>query len=210
MSPSPRRSLLAILVILASLPAQAHGQQPASEAKPNAVVSAQIDTTICTNTVKAGDRVLGTVHDSADVPKPLRGGRLYLTVVEANGSTNVNIPLKLVVRADSITSNERVYILDSTVTKADLQRVRVLADSTGAQKGAKQQGAVTGTVVGAIAGALIGGNATSAIKGANAASKTNSKNAVIGAAALAATAHYEGCVRGGTTLKIELWKLSVR
>ena len=149
---------------------------------------------VCTNTYAAGDRftasVAESVHGSNGVSIPA-GATAVIEVTSAKRSDNSNdgIELELVVR--SIAFNGKTYPVSSTVTYAQVDKVRDGAGSDDAKKVA------TGAMIGAIAGQIFGKRTKSTVIGA-------ATGAAAGAVVAGVTAKYDGCVPSGGRISLTL------
>src|SRR5688572_16804499 len=149
---------------------------------------------VCTNTYAVGDRftasVAEAVHGSNGVSIPA-GATAVIEVTSAKRSNNANdgIELELVVR--SIAFNGKTYPVSSTVTYAQVDKVRDASTSDDAKKVA------TGAVIGAIAGQILGKRTKSTVIGA-------ATGAAAGAVVAGVTAKYDGCVPSGGRISLTL------
>jgi hypothetical protein len=149
---------------------------------------------VCTNTYAVGDRftasVAESVHGSNGVSIPA-GATAVIEVTSAKRSDNANddIQLELVVR--SIAFNGKTYPVSSTVTYAQVDKVRDGSTSNDAKKVA------TGAVIGAIAGQILGKRTKSTVIGA-------ATGAAAGAVVAGVTAKYDGCVPSGGRISLTL------
>ena len=149
---------------------------------------------VCTNTYAVGDRftasVAESVHGSNGVSIPA-GATAVIEVTSAKRSDNANddIELELVVR--SIAFNGKTYPVSSTVTYAQVDKVRDGSTSGDAKKVA------TGAVIGAIAGQIFGKRTKSTVIGA-------ATGAAAGAVVAGVTAKYDGCVPSGGRISLTL------
>jgi len=149
---------------------------------------------VCTNTYAVGDRftasVAESVHGSNGVSIPA-GATAVIEVTSAKRSNNANddIELELVVR--SIAFNGKTYPVSSTVTYAQVDKVRDASTSDDVKKVA------TGAVIGAIAGQILGKRTKSTVIGA-------ATGAAAGAVVAGVTAKYDGCVPSGGRISLTL------
>lgn len=149
---------------------------------------------VCTNTNKVGDVVTATVQNSvtgsngAVIPA---GARARLVVTELKRSENVNDPIRVGFRVESITFGGRTYPVSATITSAQVDRVKNQPSSKDAQKVA------TGAAVGAVVGQILGKNTKSTVIG-------GAIGAAAGAGAARATSNYEGCVPDGGRIAVTL------
>ena len=146
---------------------------------------------VCTNTNKVGDTFTATVANavsSGGVTIPA-GSQVRLEVVSLKRSENVNDPIQMTFRVQSVTVNGRSYPIEGSVATSAIERVR------NQSKGKDVQKVATGAVLGAIAGQVIGKNTKGTVIGAAA-------GAAAGTAAAAATANYEGCLTNGGAMTV--------
>ena len=149
---------------------------------------------VCTNTYAVGDRFTASVAESvqgsngASIPA---GATAIIEITSAKRSDNANdgIELEFVVR--SIAFNGKTYPVNSTVTYAEVDKVRDASTSDDARKVA------TGAVIGAIAGQILGKRTKSTVIGA-------ATGAAAGAVVAGATAKYDGCVPSGGRISLTL------
>ena len=149
---------------------------------------------VCTNTYAVGDRftasVAESVHGSNGVSIPA-GATAVIEVTSAKRSENANddIAFEFVVR--SIAFNGKTYPVSSTVTYAQVDKVRDGSTSSNVKKVA------TGAVIGAIAGQIFGRKTKSTVIGA-------AGGAAAGAVVAGVTAKYDGCVPSGGRISLTL------
>lgn len=149
---------------------------------------------VCTNTYAVGDRftasVAESVHGSNGVSIPA-GATAVIEITSAKRSNNANdgIEMEFVVR--SIAFNGKTYPVSSTVTYAQVDKVRDGNTSDDARKVA------TGAVIGALAGQILGKRTKSTVIGA-------ATGAAAGAVVAGATAKYDGCVPSGGRISLTL------
>ena len=149
---------------------------------------------VCTNTYAVGDRFTASVAESvqgsngASIPA---GATAIIEITSAKRSDNANdgIELEFVVR--SIAFNGKTYPVNSTVTYAQVDKVRDASTSDDARKVA------TGAVIGAIAGQILGKRTKSTVIGA-------ATGAAAGAVVAGVTAKYDGCVPSGGRISLTL------
>ena len=149
---------------------------------------------VCTNTNAIGDRftasVAQSVQGSNGVVIPAGATAVIeLTSLKRSENANDNIEMEFVVR--SITFNGKTYPVNSTVTTAQVEKVRNGDASNDAKKVA------TGAIIGAIAGQIFGHKTKSTVIGA-------ATGAAAGAVVAGATAKYEGCVPNGGRISLRL------
>ena len=139
---------------------------------------------VCTNTVKAGDRVTTTLAQSVQGSNGLMipaGSEVTLGVtISARGENSKDAKLAFDVMSVRV-GTESYDVGGSVAITTPLEKVRV--QSTGDQ--AKKVGA--GAVIGAIAGQIIGKNTKSTVIG-------GAVGAAAGAAVASGTSDYNGCV----------------
>jgi hypothetical protein len=149
---------------------------------------------VCTNTYAVGDRftasVAESVHGSNGVSIPA-GATAVIEVTSAKRSENANdnIAFEFVVR--TIAFNGKTYPVSSTVTYAQVDKVRDGSTSNDVKKVA------TGAVIGAIAGQIFGRKTKSTVIGA-------ATGAAAGAVVAGVTAKYDGCVPSGGRISLTL------
>lgn len=150
--------------------------------------------TVCTNTIKVGDRVTATTQNAvsgtngAVIPA---GATVTLTATTLKRSENANDPIVMEFAVNSVSFGGKTYPLDASIENMPVNKVRNQPKSKDAQKVA------IGAAVGAIAGQILGKNTKSTVIGGAA-------GAAAGAAAAAATANYEGCVQNTSTITVKL------
>jgi YMGG-like Gly-zipper len=149
---------------------------------------------VCTNTYAVGDRftasVAESVHGSNGVSIPA-GATAVIEVTAAKRSENANddIAFEFVVR--SIAFNGKTYPVSSTITYAQVDKVRDGSTSNDVKKVA------TGAVIGAIAGQIFGKKTKSTVIGA-------ATGAAAGAVVAGVTSKYDGCVPSGGRISLTL------
>lgn len=150
--------------------------------------------TVCTNTIKVGDRVTATTQNAvsgtngAVIPA---GATVTLTATTLKRSENANDPIVMEFAVNSVSFGGKTYPLDASIDNMPVTKTRNEPKSKDAQKVA------IGAAVGAIAGQILGKNTKSTVIGGAA-------GAAAGAAAAAATANYEGCVQNTSTVTVKL------
>lgn len=149
---------------------------------------------ICTNTSSVGDRFTATLVESvqgsngASIPA---GATAIVEITRASRSNGPNEPVQLELAVRSININGRTYQVASTVTSAQVDRVRAESGSDDARKVA------TGAAIGAIAGQILGRRTKSTVIGA-------ATGAAAGAVIAARNSHYDGCIASGGRIAIRL------
>ncbi len=149
---------------------------------------------VCTNTYSVGDRFTASVAESVQGSNGVSipaGATAVIEVTSAKRSENANddITFEFVVR--SIAFNGKTYPVASTVTYAQVDKVRDGSSSNDAKKVA------TGAVIGAIAGQIFGKKTKSTVIGA-------ATGAAAGAVVAGATGKYDGCVPSGGRISLTL------
>jgi hypothetical protein len=154
---------------------------------------------VCTNTYAVGDRFTASVAESVQgsngVSIPAGATAVIeLTSLKRSENANDNIEMEFVVR--SIAFNGKTYPVNSTVTSAQVEKVRNGDASSDARKVA------TGAVIGAIAGQIFGHKTKSTVIGA-------ATGAAAGAVVAGATGKYDGCVPNGGRISLKLTQAMV-
>ena len=149
---------------------------------------------VCTNTYAVGDRFTASVAESVQGSNGVSipaGATAIIEITSAKRSDNANdgIELEFVVR--SIAFNGKTYPVSSTVTYAQVDKVRDASTSDDARKVA------TGAMIGAIAGQILGKRTKSTVIGA-------ATGAAAGAVVAGVTAKYDGCVPSGGRISLTL------
>ena len=149
---------------------------------------------VCTNTYAVGDRFTASVAESVQgsngVAIPAGATAVIeVTALKRSENANDNIAMEFVVR--SIAFNGTTYPVSSTVTSAQVDKVRNGDASNDARK------VVTGAVIGAIAGQIFGHHTKSTVIGA-------ATGAAAGAVVAGATGKYDGCVPNGGRISLKL------
>jgi len=114
---------------------------------------------------------------------------IEVTSLKRSENANDNITMEFVVR--SIAFNGTTYPVSSTVTSAQVDKVRNGDASNDVRKVA------TGAVIGAIAGQIFGHHTKSTVIGA-------ATGAAAGAVVAGATGKYDGCVPNGGRISLKL------
>lgn len=149
---------------------------------------------VCTNTNSVGDRFTATLVESvqgtngAAIPA---GATAIVEITRFSRSSNANDAVELELAVRSISINGRSYQVASTVTSAQVDRIRAETGSDDARK------VVTGAAIGAIAGQILGRRTKSTVIGA-------ATGAAAGAIVAARNAHYDGCIPTGGRIAIRL------
>ncbi|MEP6551499.1 MAG: YMGG-like glycine zipper-containing protein [Gemmatimonadales bacterium] len=149
---------------------------------------------VCTNTYAVGDRFTASVAESVQgsngVSIPAGATAVIeLTSLKRSENANDNIEMEFVVR--SIAFNGKSYPVNSSVTNAQVEKVRNGDASNDAKKVA------TGAIIGAIAGQIFGHKTKSTVIGA-------ATGAAAGAVVAGATGKYDGCVPNGGRISLKL------
>ena len=149
---------------------------------------------VCTNTYAVGDRFTASVAESVQgsngVAIPAGATAVIeVTALKRSENANDNITMEFVVR--SIAFNGTTYPVSSTVTSAQVDKVRNGDASNDARKVA------TGAIIGAIAGQIFGHHTKSTVIGA-------ATGAAAGAVVAGATGKYDGCVPNGGRISLKL------
>jgi hypothetical protein len=149
---------------------------------------------VCTNTYAVGDRFTASVAESVQgsngVTIPAGATAVIeLTSLKRSENANDNITMEFVVR--SIAFNGTTYPVNSTVTSAQVDKVRNGDASNDGKKVA------TGAIIGAIAGQIFGHKTKSTVIGA-------ATGAAAGAVVASATGKYDGCVPNGGRISLKL------
>jgi hypothetical protein len=149
---------------------------------------------VCTNSNAVGDRFTANVAESVQgsngVSIPAGATAVIeITSLKRSENSNDNIEMEFVVR--SISFNGKTYSVSSTVTSAQVERVRNGSASSDGKKVA------TGAIIGAIAGQIFGGHTKSTVIGA-------ATGAAAGAVVAGATGKYDGCVPNGGRISLKL------
>jgi hypothetical protein len=149
---------------------------------------------VCTNTYAVGDRFTASVAESVQgsngVAIPAGATAVIeVTALKRSENANDNIAMEFVVR--SIAFNGTTYPVTSTVTSAQVDKVRNGDASNDVKKVA------TGAIIGAIAGQIFGHHTKSTVIGA-------ATGAAAGAVVAGATGKYDGCVPNGGRISLKL------
>jgi hypothetical protein len=149
---------------------------------------------VCTNTYAVGDRFTASVAESVQgsngVSIPAGATAVIeLTSLKRSENSNDNVEMEFVVR--SIAFNGKTYPINSTVTTAQVEKVRNGDASNDGKKVA------TGAVVGAVLGQIFGHKTKSTVIGA-------ATGAAAGAVVAGVTGKYDGCVPNGGRISLKL------
>jgi hypothetical protein len=149
---------------------------------------------VCTNTYQVGDRFTASVAESVQGSNGVAIPAGATAVIELTGlkrSENANDNIEMEFAVKSIAFNGHTYAVNSTVTTAQVEKVRNGDASNDGKKVA------TGAVIGAIAGQILGRKTKSTVIGA-------ATGAAAGAIVAGATGKYDGCVPNGGRIAIKL------
>jgi len=149
---------------------------------------------VCTNTYAVGDKFTASVAESVQGSNGVSIPAGATAVIEITGlkrseNANDNIEMEFAVR--SIAFNGKSYPVSSTVTSAQVDKVRNGDASNDGKKVA------TGAIIGAIAGQIFGHKTKSTVIGA-------ATGAAAGAVVAGATGKYDGCVPNGGRISLKL------
>jgi hypothetical protein len=149
---------------------------------------------VCTNNYQIGDKFTASVAESVQGSNGVSipaGATAVIEITNLKRSENANdkIDMEFVVR--SIAFNGKTYPVSSTVTAAEVERVRNGDASNDGKKVA------TGAIIGAIAGQIFGHKTKSTVIGA-------ATGAAAGAVVAGATGKYDGCVPNGGRISLKL------
>lgn len=149
---------------------------------------------VCTNTYAVGDRFTASVAESVQgsngVSIPAGATAVIeLTSLKRSENANDNVEMEFVVR--SIAFNGKTYPVNSSVTSAQVDKVRNGDASSDGRKVA------TGAIIGAIAGQIFGHHTKSTVIGA-------ATGAAAGAVVAGMTGKYDGCVPNGGRISLKL------
>lgn len=149
---------------------------------------------VCTNTNAVGDRFTASVAEaiqgSNGVTIPA-GATVVLEITAVKRSTNPNDNIEIEMVPRSIGFNGKTYPLNSSVTYAQVDKVR---DAT---RGDDARKVATGAAIGAIAGQIFGHHTKSTVIGAAA-------GAAAGAIAASVTTPVDGCLPSGGRITLRL------
>jgi len=149
---------------------------------------------VCTNQYNVGDKFTASVAESVQgsngVAIPAGATAVIeITALKRSENANDNIEMEFAVR--SIAFNGKTYPVSSTVTSAQVEKVRNGDASNDGKKVA------TGAIIGAIAGQIFGHKTKSTVIGA-------ATGAAAGAVVAGATGKYDGCVPNGGRISLRL------
>ena len=149
---------------------------------------------VCTNTYQIGDRFTANVAESVQGSNGVAipaGATAVIEVTALKRSENANDNIEMEFAVKSIAFNGKTYAVNSTVTSAQVEKVRNGDASNDGKKVA------TGAIIGAIAGQIFGHKTKSTVIGA-------ATGAAAGAVVAGATGKYDGCVPSGGRIAIKL------
>lgn len=149
---------------------------------------------VCTNTNTVGEKFTADLTESVPASNGVSipaGAVGTFEITEAKTAKNSNDQTFLKVRLISVQYGGKTYPVDATLQTASTTKVR------GASKGTDAKKVAGGAIIGAIAGQIIGKDTKGTVIGAAA-------GAAAGTAAAAATADYETCLNGGSSVVVKL------
>jgi YMGG-like Gly-zipper len=149
---------------------------------------------VCTNNYQVGDKFTASVAESVQgsngVSIPAGATAVIeITALKRSENANDNIDMEFAVR--SIAFNGKTYPVSSTITAAQVEKVRNGDASNDGKKVA------TGAIIGALAGQIFGHHTKSTVIGA-------ATGAAAGAVVAGATGKYDGCVPNGGRISLRL------
>ncbi|HEV7389194.1 MAG TPA: YMGG-like glycine zipper-containing protein [Gemmatimonadaceae bacterium] len=149
---------------------------------------------VCTNQYQVGDKFTASVAESVQGSNGVAipaGATAVIEITSLKRSENANDNIEMEFAVRSIAFNGKTYPISSTVTAAQVEKVRNGDASNDARKVA------TGAVIGAIAGQIFGHKTKSTVIGA-------ATGAAAGAVVAGATGKYDGCVPNGGRISLKL------
>jgi hypothetical protein len=149
---------------------------------------------VCTNTYAVGDRFTASVAESVQGSNGVAipaGATAVIEVTSMKRSENANDDIQFEFIVRSIAFNGKTYPINSTVTYAQVEKVRNGDASNDGRKVA------TGAVIGAIAGQIFGHKTKSTVIGA-------ATGAAAGAVVAGMTGKVDGCVPSGGRISLRL------
>src|SRR5882762_2374214 len=149
---------------------------------------------VCTNTYAVGDRFTASVAESVQGSNGVSipaGATAVIELTSLKRSENANDNIEMEFAVKSIAFNGKTYPVNSTVTTAQVEKVRNGDASSDGKKVA------TGAIIGAIAGQIFGHKTKSTVIGA-------ATGAAAGAIVAGATGKYDGCVPNGGRISLKL------
>jgi hypothetical protein len=149
---------------------------------------------VCTNTYAVGDRFTASVAESVQGSNGVSipaGATAVIELTSLKRSENANDKVEMEFVVKSIAFNGKTYSVNSSVTAAQVEKVRNGDASNDGKKVA------TGAVVGAVLGQIFGHHTKSTVIGAAA-------GAAAGAVVAGVTGKYDGCVPNGGRISLKL------
>jgi hypothetical protein len=149
---------------------------------------------VCTNTYAVGDRFTASVAESVQGSNGVSipaGATAVIELTSLKRSENANDNIEMEFAVKSIAFNGKTYPVNSTVTTAQVEKVRNGDASSDGKKVA------TGAIIGAIAGQIFGHRTKSTVIGA-------ATGAAAGAVVAGVTGKYDGCVPNGGRISLKL------
>ena len=149
---------------------------------------------VCTNQYQVGDKFTASVAESVQGSNGVAipaGATAVIEITSLKRSENANDNIEMEFAVRSIAFNGKTYPISSTVTAAQVEKVRNGDASNDARKVA------TGAVIGAIAGQIFGHHTKGTVIGA-------ATGAAAGAVVAGATGKYDGCVPNGGRISLKL------
>jgi hypothetical protein len=149
---------------------------------------------VCTNTYAVGDRFTASVAESVQGSNGVSipaGATAVIELTSLKRSENANDNIEMEFAVKSIAFNGKTYPVNSTVTTAQVEKVRNGDASSDGKKVA------TGAIIGAIAGQIFGHKTKSTVIGA-------ATGAAAGAVVAGVTGKYDGCVPNGGRISLKL------
>jgi hypothetical protein len=149
---------------------------------------------VCTNTYAVGDRFTASVAESVQGSNGVSipaGATAVIELTSLKRSENANDKVEMEFVVKSIAFNGKTYPVNSSVTAAEVEKVRNGDASNDGKKVA------TGAVVGAVLGQIFGHHTKSTVIGA-------ATGAAAGAVVAGITGKYDGCVPNGGRISLKL------
>ena len=149
---------------------------------------------VCTNTYAVGDRFTASVAESVQGSNGVSipaGATAVIELTSLKRSENANDKVEMEFVVKSIAFNGKTYPVNSSVTAAQVEKVRNGDASNDGKKVA------TGAVVGAVLGQIFGHHTKSTVIGA-------ATGAAAGAVVAGITGKYDGCVPNGGRISLKL------
>ena len=190
-APQPQPAPVAAAPAASPTPAPAHKEIGAGTS-----VDLTSGSRVCTNTNRAGDKIVATVNtavmgsNGAVIPA---GSAVVLEVASVTTGRNAG-EAQILFRVRSVVIDDRTYDAAADVTSlGTLERTKVAGEDPNADK----KKVIGGALAGAILGQMMGKNTKSTIIGAAA-------GAAAGAAVAKAGERWEGCLPQGSPLRLTL------